>query len=202
MIDLHVRGVRRFEDIPFNSATSTMRWDLAELLQIMRLVATGSSIDGLFEQGSHGFGFVSLVRCSVEIALAGKPPVSSGGGILSRTLEADLPFVGQCLDRHLVNAPASVRLVIMLGADETYVRACCRRLGGRTSMGAPHEIPYAYTANGRTFVHVPHPSGQSGGFRAVFNGKRAPNNNEAGMLVCRRQVLAAVQEVMSEAAAQ
>jgi hypothetical protein len=37
MIDLHVRGRKKFEDIPFNSVKSSMRRDLVDLLITMGL---------------------------------------------------------------------------------------------------------------------------------------------------------------------
>src|SRR5262245_45259639 len=38
MIDLYLRGQKRFEDVPFNSKKGTMRKDLAELLATLGLV--------------------------------------------------------------------------------------------------------------------------------------------------------------------
>lgn len=82
--------------------------------------------------------------------------------------------------------------VILLGADEKYVRACCRRLGGK-ALGPADEPPYTYAAHGRVYAHVPHPSGQAAGFRNVFNGVRPPIPAEASILLCRRQVLSAIE---------
>ncbi|MCA0872756.1 hypothetical protein LCL97_18135 [Seohaeicola saemankumensis] len=196
MIDLYLNGQRRFEDVPFNSVKGTMRKDLAELLATLGLVPPGVSIDHLFENSTHGFGFASLIRCSVEMQRQGKKPTRSGDGILSCTLTETPPFVDECIDRYVLQMPNSVRLVIMLGADIKYVEACRRKLGG-CSLGQRNETPYAYTKNGRVFIHVPHPSGQAGGFRAVFNAKRSPNKREEGMLLCRRLALAAVQRALS-----
>jgi hypothetical protein len=106
--------------------------------------------------------------------------------------------VTQCLERYLANAPPSVGLVVLLGADKKYVQACRKRLGG-TPLGAEGETPYTYSAMGKSFVHVPHPSGQAGGFRAVFNGKRSPRNKEMGMIACRKQALAAVARFVKQA---
>lgn len=196
MIDLYLKGQRSFENIPFNSKKGTMRKDLADLLATLQLVPMGASIDHLFESGPHGFGFASLIRCSVEMQRRGKKPTRSGDGILSRTLTEKPALVEECISRYVLQMPASVQLVILLGADIKYVEACRRVLGG-SSLGPRNETPYAYAANGRVFIHIPHPSGQAGGFRAVFNGKRRPNEREEGMLPCRRQALGAVNMVLS-----
>lgn len=193
MIDLYLKGHKRFEDVPFNSTKGTMRKDLAELLATLELVPAGEPIDGLFENSAHGFGFASLIRCSVEIQRQGKSPTRSGDGILSSTLTEMPSFVEKCINRFVVQMPASVRLVILLGADIKYVRACQKLFEG-SPLGPKDDTPYAYSVGGRFFIHVPHPSGQAGGFRAVFNGKRDPNKREEGMLPCRRQALAAVKQ--------
>ncbi|MGC9419817.1 MAG: hypothetical protein ACP5EN_12675 [Rhodovulum sp.] len=191
MIDLYREGRCDFDDIPFNSETGSMRRALAELLATLGLVEPGQSIDHLFRPGHHGYGFASLIRCSVEMSLGGKPRTSSGDGILERTVTADLPFVQECAARHLEAMPASVRLVVMLGASAKYVKACREKLGG-TPLDPASEVAYAYLARDRIFVHIPHPSGQSGGYRAVFNGIRSPSNDrEKSMLRCRSQAIEA-----------
>jgi hypothetical protein len=197
MIDLYLKGEKHYEDIPFNSTKGSMRKDLAEVLWTLKVVERDKPIDPLFENGGNGFGFASIVRCSVEMTLPGKEPSSTGNGILSHTIKAPLSFVSRCIERHLLNAPNSVKLVILLSADKKYVRACYSRLTGKT-VRKGDKIHYVYSALGKTFVHVPHPSGQAVGFRNVFNGKRPPNKKEKGMITCREQALTAVVDALKD----
>lgn len=193
MIDLYLRGRKRFEDIPFNSTTSSMRRDLVELLVTMGLCPPRQQPDALFRPNNPRFGFASLIRCSASMLPHGKLDyVFSGQGILEHTIRSEQSFVLECVRQHLMPLPTSVRLVVMLGSSKDYIEACRDILGGEWSEPtAKHR--YVYRANEAPFVHVPHPSGQAGGFRAVFNCKRMPTSSkEDGMPDCRRQVLAAV----------
>lgn len=197
MIDLYLKGQTRFEDIPFNSAKGTMRKDLAELLATLGLVPPGEPIDRLFENAAHGFGFASLIRCSVEMQRQKKRPTRSGDNILSRTLAEKPRFVDECVGKYVARMPDSVRLVILLAADIKYVRAC-RKLLEEVPLSPPDETSYSYSRGRKMFIHIPHPSGQAGGFRAVFNEKRDPNEREKRMLLCRRQALEAVHKAFPE----
>jgi hypothetical protein len=192
MIDSHVRGRKKFEDIPFNSITSSMRRDLVDLLVTMGLCSPRQVPDALFLRENVRFGFASLIRCSVSMRPPGKNDyVYSGSGILERTVRSGQKFVVACVERHLLPLPSSVRLVVMLSSSEDYIDACRGLFDGEWfDPDAGHK--YAYRVKGILFVHVPHPSGQAAGFRAVFNGKRGPTGKEKGIPECRRQALAVV----------
>jgi hypothetical protein len=117
--------------------------------------------------------------------------VYSGSGILERTVRSGQTFVLACVERHLLSLPSSVRLVVMLSSSEDYIDACRDLFDGEwVDPDAGHKN--AYRVKGIPFVHVPHPSGQAAGFRAVFNGKRGATDKERGIPECRRQALAVV----------
>jgi hypothetical protein len=195
MIDLQVRGRKKFEDIPFNSVKSSMRRDLVDLLITMGLCSPRQAPEALFLRANGRFGFASLIRCSVSMRPPGKTDyVFSGSGILERTVRSGQKFVVECVQRHLLPLPPSVRLVVMLSSSKEYIDAC-RDLFDGEWVDPAAEYKCAYRVKGIPFVHVPHPSGQAAGFRAVFNGKRGPTDKEKGIPECRRQALAVVAAV-------
>jgi hypothetical protein len=180
-----------FEQVPFNDDHRQMRPNLRQLLQVVGLIDERTDFDRLFEPSERRFGFASLIRCSVTI-WDGKDWKGAEGNILGRTIAARPRFVSECAMTHLKGRiPDSVRLIVMLGANKTYVPNVMKLLGGRSFEGNAG-ISYAYSALGRTVVHVPHPSPSAKGYIRVFCGERDPNNAERDMLACREQVFAAI----------
>ena len=192
MIDLYNRGRRGFEDIPFNSTSRPTRKYLAEILLALGVIHKRQAIDDLFKAGNHGFGFASMVRCTVEVTRSGGK-AKSKPGVRSQTIKSVPPFYSDCIDRYVINAPKSVKLVILLSADKKYVDHCREQFGGVSTVDKA-ETTYAYIASGRTFVHVPSPSSEAAGFKNVFIGKTPPNprGKAINMLACRDQVIPAV----------
>lgn len=183
----------RFEDIPFNDKKKLMRPNLKKILIELGVIDKSRNTDTLFQQSEQVFGFASLVRCTVTYAKPGSDNfVGSGGGITARTLELDPAFVGRCVSKHLVRLPASVRLVVMLGATTGFVDSVRKMLRGEPLV-EKRPRSYAYLYAGKPILHVPHPSGGNNGAIAVFCGERQPTSeSEKNIPECKEQVAAAM----------
>ena len=185
---------RRFESVPFNDGRNIMRPNLKRLLCAVGLMSKETAIEQMFEKTERRFGFASLIRCSVQVWDGGDWK-GADGNILGRTLRSKPAFVSTCAKLHLRDAlPSSVKLIVMLGANRTYVPEVMRVLDGK-SLGVTSADLYAYRTPNSTVVHLPHPSGGNNGSIAAFCGDRPPKESERAMLACRQQVGLAISSV-------
>ena len=75
-----------------------------------------------------------------------------------------------CSNRFLRRFPSQLKLVVMLGVGDEYMKRC-QRLIAAIHGGDFREVnPVAYSTGRVTWVHVTHPSGQNGHFEEWVAG--------------------------------
>lgn len=154
-----------FDRIAFADA----RHRLQQLLEVMGLMPKDRSIDQLMTGKEHQFGVASMVRCSFSKLKDGVWK-TSGDVIPSAFKDPDtLAIIRTCGSQHLGALPASVKLVVLLGTDDRYIKETqniVKKLHG--DWKSVNSV--AFTASGALWVHATHPSKGNGHFKAWVEG--------------------------------
>lgn len=156
-----------FDQVPFKD----MRSNLLEVLQIVDLMKGETSVDRRIAANEQFYGWGSLLRCS----LTGwrKKNDIWGYGCESRVVidamkdPGGKPFFKNCVRRFLIGLSERTRAVILLGNDNNYMKEVRKVAAQVFADYRPGPGPSSFTADGRTFVHVAHPSGTNG-YRGEF----------------------------------
>lgn len=160
-----------FEAIPF----AKMRPRLSEVLRVLGVLKDGERVDTRMVAAERAIAFGSLVRCSLSRfdAKAGKHACT--GPIMAKafTETEAVPIVKRCVETYLKHLPPSVRLVVMLGTGDGYMKGCRQTIQALygPAFSALNEV--AYRTGPVTWVHVSHPSGLNGYHGAWMAGDPA-----------------------------
>lgn len=149
-----------FETIPFKR----MRPRLSEVLQVLGVLKSGEQVDTRMVATERTIAFGSLVRCSLSRfdEKAGKHACT--GPIMTKafTETAAAPIVKRCAETHLKHLPPSVKLVVMLGTGDGYIKGCRQTIQALYGSVFTSLNEVAYRTGPVTWVHVSHPSGLNG----------------------------------------
>ena len=164
---------KNFDRVPFDG----MRPRLTEILQTLGLLGKHEIVDHRMVATEKQMAFGSLVRCSLsrwnEKPKKPKKPgyECTGEVILKAFTEAEsAPIVHTCAKTYLSELPPSVRLVVMLGVDDLYIKHCKNLI--RTISGKkPVDIKLVSYRTGKiAWVHASHPSPLNGWHTAWVSG--------------------------------
>jgi hypothetical protein len=162
--DVYATGV--FEDVPF----AKCRPRLASALRIVGVLAKGDSVENKFYADESDLAFASLVRCSLARWDERSKGYSTSGPIVGKAFKETEArrFTENCAKQFLSRFPERLRLIIMLGVDDNYIKNC------RTLVGRLHQLRtvnhVSYTNGQVTWVHVIHPSPANGHFESWVSG--------------------------------
>lgn len=147
----------KFEDVPFKG----MRPRLTEMLQALGLLRRDETVDPKMHASEKDFAFGSLVRCSLA-RRDDEGRLGCTGAIMPKAFSEEIATVTRaCAETYLTRLPASVRLVLMLGTTDGYIKSCKNLI--RSIQSTYTDInEVSYRAGGTVFVHVSHPSGLNG----------------------------------------
>lgn len=149
-----------FEAIPFKR----MRPRLSEVLQVLGVLRKGEQVDTRMVATERAIGFGSLVRCSLSRYDAKKKKHLCTGDIMAKAFTEPVAasIVKRCAEAYLKPLPPSVKLVVMLGTDDRYMKGCRQTVQALygTAFTSLNEV--AYQTGPVTWVHVSHPSGLNG----------------------------------------
>ncbi|MBB4199647.1 hypothetical protein CCR94_07230 [Rhodoblastus sphagnicola] len=148
----------KFENVPFKG----MRPRLTEMLQALGLLQRGHAIDPTMRADEKDFAFGSLVRCSLARS-NDDGRLECTGAVMPKAFSEEIASVTRgCAETYLTNLPSSVRLVLMLGTTDGYIKSCKKLI--RSIHGSTYADinDVSYRAGGAIFVHVSHPSGLNG----------------------------------------
>jgi hypothetical protein len=166
----------RFEDIAF----AGMRSRLTEALRAMGVLGEHETSEAKINDPNSNVAFGSLIRCSVSrldrkaSAKAGQNIFACTGPLIIKSF-AEIPEVmSNCAGAFLTDLPASVRSVFFLGNTDAYVVGCQSLLLRLFPNGFRQINPVAVRANGRYWIHIAHPSGLNGHFKAWLNAEDGP----------------------------
>ena len=147
-----------FEDVPF----ARMRPRLTEALQALGLLPPGIPVDTRMRVGERRFAFGSLVRCSLARRNK-KGKLECTGAVMPKAFVEEVSVMTRaCASAFLTNLPASVRLVVMLGTTDDYIKGCKKLIRSIHPTTWEDINDVTYRAGGAVFVHVSHPSGLNG----------------------------------------
>lgn len=181
------RGAIPFDRIAFNKA----RGNLKEVLVALGLLDSQSEIDRCFTSAETRIGFASVVRCGLG-KRDDKGKYVTSGPVVRSAIAHDSParqFFDACTERFLGSLPESVRTVVFLGLDRTYVEAVFERMKQlHPSINRVSEL--AYRTDFVTFIHVIHPSPLATSHRQAWL-----RNEESSLANKRREVCVALREL-------
>jgi hypothetical protein len=156
----------RFEDIPFKD----MRTRLTAELRLLGVIGKWETVDQKMVASETEIGFGSLVRCSLS-RINKEGELACTGEVMPKAfIEEISTSLRMCTKTFLGDLPSSVRLVLLLGTTDSYIKGCH---GIIRSMYGSHfsEInAVSYRTGDVTWVHVSHPSGLNGNHPAWMAG--------------------------------
>lgn len=165
-----------FKAIPFKK----MRPRLTEALRRIGLLPETEIVDVKFSATERELAFGSLVRCSLSRLDRRTGKRECTGAVMPKAFtEPVQTVVRRCAETYLTNLPASVRVVVMLGSGDAYIKGC------RSLIQSIHGIRFeninevAYQTPSVVWVHIAHPSGMNGYFNPWMNGSASnPSGNK------------------------
>lgn len=147
-----------FEDVPFKD----MRPRLSAMLSALGVLRHGEDVSTRMVSGERELAFGSLVRCS----LSRRGPTgaySCTGQVMPKAFTEEIAVVvKRCAETFLAHLPGSVRLVLMLGITDSYIKGCAEVVQHLRPLQFSLLNNVAYRSGNVTFVHVSHPSGLNG----------------------------------------
>ena len=155
------------------------------------MLDVGADIDACFTADEKTLGFASLVRCGLgKETKRGK--YATSGDVVPTAIAVDNPirrFFNACTERFLKTISPSVRVVVFLGLDKSYVEALFQRVC-ELHPNVRRISDLAYATDAATFVHVIHPSPL-----ATSHRQKWLRNDDGALAEKRRQVRAALGKV-------
>jgi hypothetical protein len=166
----------RFEDAAF----AGMRTRLTEALRAMGALSNYESSDAKISDPNSNIAFGSLIRCSVSrldevaSAKAGKDMYACTGPLIAKSFKEIPEVISNCTSKFLINLPASIKVVFLLGNTDSYVASCQLVLRSLFPVNFKQINSMAISADGRIWIHIAHPSGLNGHFNSWLNTNDGP----------------------------
>lgn len=147
-------------------AFKRFRPNLLRVLKAVSVLDRTSSVDPLLTAAEPNFGWGSVIRCSMTGLTERTGEYSGDSGKVLPAYKADeaQEVIRTCMRTWLKTLPERTRLIVLLGNSDLYIR----RMREKLRQVHPDTIPHpqapavAHLAEGRTWVHVGHPSGANG----------------------------------------
>jgi len=156
-----------FDKIAFANA----RHRLQEILEILDIMPKDRGIDTLMTAHEKTFGIASLVRCSFAKMVGGTYKTSGYVIPSAFTNSETVKIIATCSTKYLGILPKSIRLIILLGTSETYIKKTQTLIAQLYSDFTP-ENQVSFKAGGALWVYATHPSPGNGYFNAwIRNGR-------------------------------
>jgi hypothetical protein len=152
-----------FDKIAFANA----RDRLEIILNKLGIMPKDRDIDSLMTAREKDFGVASLVRCSFCKMKDGTCKTSGDVIPSSFTNKNTLKIIETCSKKYLGALPSSVKLVILLGTSETYIKKTTALIKQLYSDFTPVKNNHvAFKAGGALWIYATHPSPGNGYFKA------------------------------------
>jgi hypothetical protein len=148
-----------------------MRPRLTAALRRIGLLRDSEVVDKKFLAAEREFAFGSLVRCSLSRLNEKTHKRECTGAVMPKAFtEPVQAMVRRCAETYLANLPASVRLVVMLGTGDAYIKGCRELIRSLYGNRLREINDVAYETPSVLWVHITHPSGMNGYFTPWMNG--------------------------------
>jgi hypothetical protein len=160
-----------FENIPFKN----MRPRLEASLKLLNLMDRSKAIASTFTAQETRLAYGSLVRCSLSRLNDRTGNRECTGQVMPKAFtESVSPMVRRCAETFLSRLPDTVRVVVMLGTTDAYVRSCRDLIRSIYGSSFSDVNAVAYKTGKALWVHVAHPSGMNGFYAPWLEGN--PSN--------------------------
>lgn len=138
---------------------------LLSVLQSVGFMPGEKSIDGYLRASEKNWGFASVLRCSLTAKTmdkkTGKPKYSGESGrVIAGLGKTFHPWLLNCFTEHLKPLSQRTSIVFLLSNDDRYppvLRSALTKIWSDLQVCSESD-GLAYTAGGRLFVHLAHPS--------------------------------------------
>ena len=157
---------RRFEDVPFKD----MRTRLTEELQLLGIIGKSETVDQKMVSTEIEIGFGSFVRCSLSRINTKGKLVCSGEVMPKAFSEEIMVHVETCARTYLARLPATVKLVLLLGTTDTYMKGCRSIIQSLYGDGFAQINDVSYRTGDIVWVHVSHASRMNGHHSTWMSG--------------------------------
>jgi hypothetical protein len=113
-----------------------------------------------------------LVRCSLsrldekKTSKQGMEVYASSGPLVTKSFSEIPEIIAQCTNTFIANIPKSVKVMIVLGVTDAYVRSFRKTMQSLHPDGFREVNEMAYQNNNMLWVHVTHPSRGNGTIKA------------------------------------
>ena len=116
----NVMNISNFDEVAFKD----MMKNLTDVLQTVGVAKDVGSVKELIQADEKSFAWGSVVRCSLTGWDKKKNQFSAESGkVLPAFKDEQMSKVCfNCMDQHLLNLPSELKLIILLGNSEAYVR--------------------------------------------------------------------------------
>lgn len=148
----------RFEDIPFKD----MRQRLTEELRLLGIIGKSETIDQKMVPTETEMAFGSFVRCSLSRTNKNGKLVCTGEVMPKAFSEEISANVKTCARTYLADLPPTVKLVLLLGTTDAYIKGCSGVIRSLYGSNFSRINDVSYRTGGVTWVHISHPSGLNG----------------------------------------
>lgn len=148
-----------FDDVAFGGRS---RANLTDILRCVRLLKPNERVDDKIRNGEPDFAFGSLVRCSLARWNAKKGTYETSGALIKKSFQEIPKILTNCANTFLHSLPARTKLIIMLGVDDGYIRACQNLMQQIHPEGFQAINAVSYGTPEHLWVHLTHPSPGNG----------------------------------------
>ena len=149
-------------------AFARMRDRLRSVLATLGLASKDMDIDAAMRAEGDFFGFASLIRCGMSLEQGGS--LVTSGTVMPKALRSPWAraVMDRCIRQHLLDLPASVRTVVLLGSAAAYIEGVKALMA--TVFSDYRELnEVAFLAAGRPWIFAAHPSPGNGHFASWLN---------------------------------
>lgn len=164
-----------FDDVAFGGHET--RKNLSNILRKVNLLRQDETVDQKINAEETGFAFGSLIRCSVarydEKRSKDKRTevFATSGSLITKSFKEIPQIINNCTHEFLISLPQSLKLIIMLGVTDSYIRSCRNLMHQFHPDGFRMINEVAYANDKYVWVHVTHPSKGNGTIGAWLNAE-------------------------------
>lgn len=183
-------------------AFAGLREELQRIMISVGLVSSEVDFDALFTEQEADFHFGSLIRCTLTARNDEQDRRGNTKGWTSDSSKVAKAFdtaegaevLNTCTSRFLSSLPNRLRLVILLGNSDGHIKRVQKAIGRIYTDLLPHpEAPdVAFTAGGRTWVHLLHPANRRDRNRDAWLAGDAGTGSGQKALAARRALALAL----------
>jgi hypothetical protein len=164
--DIYANG--DFDDVAFGGGRT--RRNLTNILRRVGLLTPNETVDEKIQADEKEFHFASLVRCSLSRYDSENSAYRTSGPLIIKAFSEVGSVIDNCADTFLTDLPDTVRVILVLGVNNTYIRKFRNKMRGLHPVGFREINEVAYENKCILWVHLTHPSKANGTLNAWLNG--------------------------------